>query len=364
MTNQNGIFDSRETARLKSTGYQMIRTLSIENFRGIERATIDNLKRINVVVGPNGTGKTALLEAVYLAGGNSPENLLKSKQWRGRELGEIQGDLDTIQAALWSDTFRDPSLGEARVAITDTSGDVRSVEIRKTRSAQIFSPDGDSRLAHMGMTFVWEGPHGRNEVVPQISPQGLKFEPVPAGPGVHFLPARMNVSEAETARAYSRLSVDGDPKLFVDAFRNEFEFLHDIAIEAPIGPPALYARMANGRKLPLTMISGGVAHLAGMMVRMAANPRSVLLVDEIENGLYHDRYESIWRSLFELAEHSDSQVIATSHSLECLRALTRALPDKADQVSFARSRLENNEVQFEQFSGPVFYRAVELGEVR
>ena len=41
-----------------------IRSLSIENYRCFEKLTIDDMTRVNVVVGKNNAGKTALLEAI------------------------------------------------------------------------------------------------------------------------------------------------------------------------------------------------------------------------------------------------------------------------------------------------------------
>ena len=71
----------------------MIREIEIKNFRGIEHVKIKDAKRLNVMVGPNGTGKTAFLEAIFLASGNSPEILQRIKAWRGRE-ALSQGNLE------------------------------------------------------------------------------------------------------------------------------------------------------------------------------------------------------------------------------------------------------------------------------
>lgn len=44
----------------------MYRKFSVKNFRGILSAEISQLSRINLVVGENGSGKSALLEALWL----------------------------------------------------------------------------------------------------------------------------------------------------------------------------------------------------------------------------------------------------------------------------------------------------------
>jgi Fe-S cluster assembly ATPase SufC len=47
-------------------GYQMMQSFEIANFRCFEKISLTGFRRINVVTGSNGSGKSALLEAVYL----------------------------------------------------------------------------------------------------------------------------------------------------------------------------------------------------------------------------------------------------------------------------------------------------------
>src|SRR5579871_6740980 len=44
----------------------MIRSIEIERYRGFERYKFGNLSRVNLLVGKNNCGKTAVLEAVHL----------------------------------------------------------------------------------------------------------------------------------------------------------------------------------------------------------------------------------------------------------------------------------------------------------
>ena len=53
----------------------MIKSLHAENFRCFKELDLSGLQRVNVVVGKNATGKTALLEAIRLALGGTPNVL-------------------------------------------------------------------------------------------------------------------------------------------------------------------------------------------------------------------------------------------------------------------------------------------------
>src|SRR5262249_48064535 len=45
----------------------MIESIQIKNFRGIQSGRIDRFRKFNLLVGPNNSGKSAVLEAIYLA---------------------------------------------------------------------------------------------------------------------------------------------------------------------------------------------------------------------------------------------------------------------------------------------------------
>ena len=43
----------------------MIESIHIKNFRGIQDGKIDRFSKINLLVGPNNSGKSAVLETIY-----------------------------------------------------------------------------------------------------------------------------------------------------------------------------------------------------------------------------------------------------------------------------------------------------------
>jgi AAA15 family ATPase/GTPase len=51
----------------------MIESLEVKNFRCFKDLHLSDLRRINVVVGDSGSGKTALLEALWICAGMGPE---------------------------------------------------------------------------------------------------------------------------------------------------------------------------------------------------------------------------------------------------------------------------------------------------
>ena len=60
----------------------MIKSLEIKGFRCYKSLYLRELKQFNIVVGEGGSGKTSLLEAIFLVAGASPEVWMRLRQWR------------------------------------------------------------------------------------------------------------------------------------------------------------------------------------------------------------------------------------------------------------------------------------------
>ena len=48
----------------------MIMRFEIQNFRGLKQVTLSELRRVNLIIGGNDTGKTSVLEALVLLFGD------------------------------------------------------------------------------------------------------------------------------------------------------------------------------------------------------------------------------------------------------------------------------------------------------
>lgn len=82
----------------------MIRSIHIENPRGIRECTLKNLVDVNILIGRNGSGKSIVLEAVYLASSwvnpvDSLRNVRKEDYVVSRRGG--RGDWKKFKTSLW-----------------------------------------------------------------------------------------------------------------------------------------------------------------------------------------------------------------------------------------------------------------------
>ena len=100
----------------------------------------------------------------------------------------------------------------------------------------------------------------------------------------------------------------------------------------------------------------GIGHMSG----------GILLIDEIENGLHHSALKEVFSSLYVLALQFDVQIIATTHSAECIRAAHAALADSGE-IGFVYHRIDRNKdgVRAVHFDREMTDTAIDYGlEVR
>ncbi len=79
-----------------------VRKLELTNFRNYDKFKIDNLESINIIIGPNGVGKTSILESIYVCSlarsfkSNDDYVILKND----KDFSKIKIDLETDRKKL------------------------------------------------------------------------------------------------------------------------------------------------------------------------------------------------------------------------------------------------------------------------
>src|ERR1700744_2631420 len=80
----------------------MIKELTVSNFRAFQNLTLSELGQVNVVVGDNAAGKTALLEAVRLGLAGTPQALWQINQYR-HPPGLVANTRESFEGLWFSD---------------------------------------------------------------------------------------------------------------------------------------------------------------------------------------------------------------------------------------------------------------------
>ena len=309
----------------------MIRSFSIENFRCYDKLEIEKCERLNIILGDNGSGKTSILEALFLAIGESPEIALRIKAGRGWS-GQMAGTMMNINQHLWSDLFHDGNLDNSIAVRIDGDGkENQGVRIVKG-GASVTLPVEDGKLALTAevtdnITFLWTDWQGiEKSSTPTLSQEGLKLDPVGQGSSIHsFYHAGLTAPPAEIAQRFSVLSRANRKIELIELVRKVWPWIEDITIEFG-SSPELFADLTGGAtRVPLVNISSGINSLIALLLSIINSAGGAVLYDEIGSGIYYKHLAEFWQVIIAACQKYDCQLIASTHSKEVLEQLFRSL---------------------------------------
>ena len=354
--------------RYHASGYQMIRSIDIRNFRCYERLRIEECSRLNVIVGDNGSGKTALLEGIFLALASSTEVAMRLRQQRGLE-GVFSGPRRRIEDAIWGDFFHDYSFkNPISIVLSGDGAEARSLVISRGKT-EYFLPLSESEEAEIStsepVVFTWKDSSGKeHQAIPKITSSGVEMPDTGEDmPDFFFFSANQNIASRENAGRFSDISRKKRHRQFVELFTKEYTWIDDISIEVSAGSPVLYATLKDFKeKIPLANVSGGINRVVGILLAIASRPRSVVLVDEMENGIYYKHRTAIWRGLFSFMREYDSQLFVTTHSQQWLESLVKSSADDLNDVSLWRLERSRKKIILHRFSGATLKAGIEYGQ--
>lgn len=347
-------------APYRATGYQMIRSIEIRNFRCFKRLKLNDVARLNVIVGDNGSGKTALLESVFFPLGVTTQLALRFRQQRALD-SSFSGPPRRIEDAIWGELFHKLNYQEPiHLVLAGDGPENRSLTISRGTSKEKGTPSA--------VSLTYKDSEGNERTFfPEITSKGPDFPGTGEDlPDFFYFSASTPTGSTENAGRFSDLSRAGKQQGFVEVFANEYKWLQDINIEVVAGAPALFGTLdMMDDKIALPNISGGINRMVAILVTIASRPRSIVLVDEIENGIYYKHQPAIWKSLLHFLRQHDGQMLVTTHSKEWLEALVDAAGDQLDDIALWRIERGPKGSEVLQFAGDTLKAGIEFGsEVR
>lgn len=363
----NSLIGGRGCAPYQPTGFQMIRSIDIRNFRCYRNLTLDVPARLNVIVGDNGSGKTSLLEAIFLALCSTSQIALRYRQDRGLD-SAFNGTTRRIEEAIFGDMFTGRDTRSPIMISLDGDGeDKRRVTVTRgaSTSALTFGDSPTNAVLTLPIRFTWTNANGEDFVIaPQIGGSQLIFPETGEDlANFFFVPTHGMIGSVELANRFSDLSAMGRRGEFVRFVSREYPWIQDLRVEAVAGAPAIFADVKGVGSLPLPSVSSGINRAVGYMLCMASRPKSVVLIDEIEVGTHYSHHKAIWSGIVGFMRSYDSQLFITTHSKECLEALAVAV--KGDWHDVALWRVEatkRGDPYIRQFSGEDLIAGIEFGQ--
>lgn len=345
----------------------MIHSLSVKNFRCFKSLEVDRCSRVNVIVGDNGVGKTALLESIFFPLSTTTEVGARMRAMRGLD-GSFNGAPHRIENAIWGGFFYENDLDNAvSLRLTGDGVEARSLRIsREPANEDLFQSLTDGhRSRQSSLTFEWKDAGGKvYKAIPSVTDQGLSFPSTGENmDNFFFFSANQTIGSVENASRFSELSQNSSDLKFVKLFASEYQWIKSIDVEVYGGSPVLFASFYDGRKKqPLPNVSSGINRTVGFLLSMAVSNGGVVIVDEIENGIHYSHLVGLWKLILLFSREYKCQLFISTHSQECLMALAKAVGKNWNNISLWQLDKRGVESKVNQFTGDDLRLALEYHE--
>ena len=359
----------------------MLRSLTARNFRCFRDFTIDSLERVNLIVGSNNVGKTALLEAVWVHHGqNSPEMGIHVNALRGMNRSRVRRSIDRQEpmSDLFFNFDRDTQIELEGQGDWGDQPKTLHIYIEADQSYEIpLGLPGLGGVPGQEPSPLSSSPFGQAIVFRYTDEHGAKFESratvteagfqsmqeqMPPKSAGAFMASRHRTDPVEDADRFGKLEVLGREKEIVGLLAHVEPRLTRLAVILLNGIPTLHGDLGMERLVPLPLMGDGMGRLLSIGLAIANVPGGVVLVDEFENGLYYAAMPSVWKGIAAFARKYDVQVFATTHSEECVRAAHKAF-GKDDSNDFRLHRIdrETGELRAVTYDREMLDTALKLG---
>jgi len=340
--------------------------LELDNFRCFKSLRLNDVRRFNVITGASGSGKTALLEAIFVAGGNSAEIYLRAGAWRGSEELRIPSNEGLVP--LFEDFFHQFNLDiVVRISFTDSNRGQRTARLVAEKSETLTLPfEGarpDDSIIARKMRVFWDLPEGTHEALIEATSEGIKMSRLPSAYFMVFLNPQTSFSNRDNASRFSDLSEKNKEDQVLIAVQRLFREVKSLTVLTPKGGvPAIWCQyLGIDRKIPVALISQGINKFISIILAIASAPHGAVLIDEIENGMYYKLFPEMWRTIVEAAEDTHTQLFVTTHSREFLEAIAPIVSKDDQNYSLIRMARLGGEAEVVSSPGKEFASAIESG---
>lgn len=321
----------------------MIKAIHISKFRCFRKSKISGFNAVNLIGGQNNCGKTALLEALYLNLSPRANTIMSLRRFRRESLEFAKNMPESAWNNLFFNLNNDQPLN---IVSYDSNGDIyHNIELLCNESAdqfnKIFEQEErtDDDLVDL-RSVLSERDFARSALnINLIKADGKKHHLAsliahskgiiakdlnfPAQKKINYIPASLRLSSEALSREYDKADMKGNAQKILNAIKLIDHSVTEVKTFS-IGEPAVYLKKSEGEFLPVYLHGEAVSKTTDFILRIINDPNSVLLIDEIENGIHHKNQPDLWRNLFELSSFFNVQLFATTHSYEMIQSFVSA----------------------------------------
>ena len=379
----------------------MIHSARFENYRGFKDFSLNNLERVNLLVGKNNSCKTSILEGLHFLHSGSwavLSNQLNLRGWTRQEAKQnqwfqffdIKGSLFNIyQQEKYFSISTKNSVDFAKVKFelgspltpddlnggTNSKGNFHANDLilynfLGTQQSEVLGLQG-LRAEFSSQKGVFNSPliplFNEKEVrMDTFNHLGQVFPDQKIAPNTHFITAS-STDSGRAVEGWSKIAFDSDQ---ISRITGALQLL-EVGLEgiqllqpSPVIPASFFIKLKGiNTPFPLSALGDGTRRLLYLMLAFAVAKDGLLFIDEIDSGIHYTMMEKMWSTILQYAKEFNVQVFATTHSLDCVNGLASVCaesPDNHKEVTI--QRIENTKNHSIHYSSEEIIEAAEYNE--
>jgi AAA15 family ATPase/GTPase len=340
----------------------LLDSLEIKGYRCFEHLTIEKLGRVNLIVGKNNVGKTALLEALWIYSNNCENYILDEIVFNRNEVNNSDRMSHNARRE-YQDAYRNFFYNRPIVSYKDKPVNKTSFIIGNCgQDLNALSSHFQTKLGDKNFESAW------NEAGAVVRAGKLLYVDYSFESGYGMPSTKIETLEKSFNNLFLKskgMEVENflpfwekAEKELLDEFVNESlniveDKIVDIRFSGDFNNPQIRiptVRLKNAKeRVPLRSLGEGMERMLGIALALVNCKDGMLLIDEVEIGFHYSVLPDVWKLIFKTAKDLNVQVFATTHSKDCIEAFTQSAVDDEESDGML-IRLERKDDKIKAFT--------------
>ena len=351
-----------------------ITKVEIKNYKALEHVSF-GCDMINLITGKNSSGKTSLLEAIFTANDvQSGDYFLRHLGWRGQRF--IRSDARSLFGPMFHNQDLDKliqiTLLEKGLEVDRFNWEISFKKNLSIENVPSQITNGVIQTKHDGSSGARSGEgletkFSKNGEIITTLKSVLAGNAIQSSVTGKILPrkrvtycSQSVMNPQEDLERFSDLDKAGKmDSIYSDLRLIEPKLTRLATYTLANGDSGLYAHVNGlGQAVPVGQLGAGFVRLLSTIMTIRGNEKSVVLIDEMENGFHYSVYPKIWGIVSSAIYESKSQAFISSHSLEFIQGMKET--NHLGQSKLLRiANSKDGTRRITEFSGQELMQAIE-----
>jgi AAA15 family ATPase/GTPase len=340
-----------------------VEDININSYKSLKSFVGKDFGKINLITGKNNVGKTSLLEALFLnLGPTNPSLALNVLARHGlSRLSPKESNIkflfsnhDSTTSMKFKVKTRNHGTRDLEIKLRDAvpdeaKGSAIGAEKSNSKSEQNLGVEPPKILENITRR-VNESTITSKLLISDSGVFPLEV-PISLYPQSVYISSEMVSSFENEIDRYDYINKENLVSKFEEILKTIEPALKRTSLGLNNSLPTILADTGNGL-VPLSLLGSGSQKLARIFLSLANANNAVLLIDEFEGSFHYSSLIKIWESIMEFVKNNNTQIFATTHSGECLKAAYEVAKEKGfDDLVLHRLERQQDETKLFTFSG-------------